>query len=256
MTNSEYFGIIDLYAGWAARPGGERNEIMSVFLIDYENLHTSAFSGLEELTEEDRVLVFYTNNSDSLTFSLMQRLNAAKASIEYLRVSCGGKNSLDFQLCSYLGYLMGVHRDTGFCIVSRDKGFTVVLNFWEERAANGNTVFFSPSIRSCLNRSAALSAGETAAEALQDTETEAEQSQTEQSQAEQVQTEQSAPEEAAEAVEEPALEQAEPQPEQSQAEQSQTESEQPEQPAEKPKRKYNRRAPYKRKTKTPTDQSA
>ena len=195
---------------------------MSVFLIDYENL------GLEDLNEDDRVLIFYTNNSDNLTFSLMQRLNSAKARIEYVKVNCGGKNSLDFQLCSYLGYLIGTNSCSCFYIVSRDKGFSSVLNFWSERAAGANIVMFGPSIRSCADNNAEPEAAEV------------EQSQTVQPQIEQSKTEQ-------------------PQTEQSQTDATLAEQPQTEQnaaPAEKPKRKYNRRAPYKRKPKAPAEQTA
>lgn len=113
---------------------------MSVFLIDYENVRTAAFNGLEDLNENDRVVVFYTANSDNLTFSLMQRLVKSQAQIEYKKVTCGGKNSLDFQLCSYLGYLIGTSKDTRFCIISRDKGFFTMLSLWGEDAENGNSV--------------------------------------------------------------------------------------------------------------------
>lgn len=211
---------------------------MSVFLIDYENLHTSAFSGLEDLTEEDRVFIFYTNNSDNLTFSLMERLVKAKAKIEYQKVNSGGKNSLDFQLCSYLGYLIGTNRDTRFCIVSRDKGYLTMLSFWGEKTENGNTVVCGATIRNSLNRLPADAERDEIIPEAQETlepvfvqESEPERPQPEQSQPEQSRTEEPQPEE--------------PQPEQPE-----------EQPVEKPKRKYNRRAPYKRKTKTPAEQSA
>ncbi len=119
---------------------------MSIFLIDYENVRTAAFNGLEDLTEEDRVIIFYTSNSDNLTFALMQRLIKAKAEINYLKVSCGGKNSLDFQLCSYLGFLIGTNRDTRFCIISRDKGFSTMLSLWGENTENGNSVICCTNI--------------------------------------------------------------------------------------------------------------
>ncbi len=188
---------------------------MSVFLIDYENLHTSAFSGLEDLTEEDRVFIFYTNNSDNLTFSLMQRLNNARAKIEYLKVNCGGKNSLDFQLCTYLGYLIGVCRDTRFAIVSRDKGYNTMLSFWGDKMENGNCVVSGVTIRNSMDRPAV---GENVA------------------QTEELADEAVAPDQLQPQAEQPV--------------------EQSEQPIEKPKRKYNRRTPYKRKTKSPAEQSA
>lgn len=119
---------------------------MSVFLIDYENVRTSAFNGLEDLTENDRVIIFYTGNSDNLTFSLMQRLISSRAPIEYKKVACGGKNSLDFQLCSYLGYLIGTSSNTHFCIISRDKGFSTMLSLWGESCENGNSVMCAANI--------------------------------------------------------------------------------------------------------------
>ncbi len=122
---------------------------MSVYLIDYENVRAAAFNGLEDLTESDRVIIFYTNNSDNLTFSLMERLIAAKAEVVYKKVNCGGKNSLDFQLCSYLGYLIGTSKDTRFFIISRDKGFLTMLSLWGEAADNGNSVACCGNICNC-----------------------------------------------------------------------------------------------------------
>ena len=218
---------------------------MSVFLIDYENLHASAFSGLEDLTEDDRVLIFYTNNSDNLTFSLMDRLVRAKAKIEYMKVVCGGKNSLDFQLCSYLGYLIGTNTDTRFCIVSRDKGYNTMLSLWGDSTENGNTVVCGVTIRNGMNKSVSA-VGETVAEETAAVETsvvEPEQTQVEAEQAESARPEQTEP-----TAEQPEAEIKPQQPEEQAAD--------AEQQPEKPKRKYNRRAPYKRKPKTPAEQSA
>ena len=36
---------------------------MSLFLVDYENVSASGLSGLEKLTEEDVVYIFYTENA-------------------------------------------------------------------------------------------------------------------------------------------------------------------------------------------------
>ena len=135
---------------------------MAIYLIDYENVRTSAFNGLEGLTADDSVFVFYTNNSDNLTFSLMQRLAETKAKVEYKRVSCGGKNSLDFQLCSFLGYLIGTHTNTRFSIVSRDKGFATMLSLWGDGAGEGN------SVACCVNILGGMDASASEAEEAED----------------------------------------------------------------------------------------
>ena len=208
---------------------------MSIFLIDYENVRSSAFNGLEELTEDDRIIVFYTNNSDNLTFSLMQRLCSAKAKIDYLKVASGGKNSLDFQLCSYLGYLIGTHSNTRFCIISKDKGFFTMLSLWGENTENGNSVICSANIHNG-NGHRSIDENETVDEAMEETSAEVNEPAQE--------TEEPAPEPVVEAAEE-----------QTDPEEKQ-ESAPEEKPAEKPKRKYNRRTPYKRKPKAPEEQTA
>ena len=77
---------------------------MNYFLIDYENVNVSGFDGLSNLDDEDTIIVFYTENADTLTFGLHRRINDAKAVIQFQKVSSAVKNALDFQLCTYLGF--------------------------------------------------------------------------------------------------------------------------------------------------------
>ena len=44
-----------------------------------------------------------------------------------------GKNGLDFQLVSYLGYLLKTASKSNYVIVSNDCGFDAVVRFWQER---------------------------------------------------------------------------------------------------------------------------
>lgn len=140
---------------------------MNICLIDYENIHTPAFAGLDDLSPDDEVVVFFTNNSNNLTFDLMQKLTSAKVKITYKKVTCGVRNSLDFQLCSYLGYLIGTHSDGRFVIVSNDKGYSTMLSLWEG-GVNGNVVVCAPNIRLGLRAAdAKLSPAEAEADAAE-----------------------------------------------------------------------------------------
>ena len=50
------------------------------------------------------------------------------------KVKVGTKNALDFQLTSYLGYLIGQYGiETNYYIVSKDKGFEAVCDFWKTK---------------------------------------------------------------------------------------------------------------------------
>ena len=49
----------------------------------------------------------------------------------------GTKNALDFQLSSYLGYIIRENEDKpyNYYIVSKDKGFECIINFWKKKAS-------------------------------------------------------------------------------------------------------------------------
>ncbi|MCF0134938.1 MAG: hypothetical protein HUJ69_00770, partial [Lachnospiraceae bacterium] len=106
-----------------------------VYLIDYENVGVHGLDGLSKLTEGDEVCIFYSDKADTLTFSLHKKLQEAKATISYRKVETGAKNALDFQLATYLGYLIGINRDNqkDYCVVSKDKGFEALACYWKKQ---------------------------------------------------------------------------------------------------------------------------
>ena len=107
---------------------------MSVFLIDFENVHSPGLSGIDKLSEKDTVYIFYSANSDSLSFQAHQAIMASNADIHYMSVSSGMKNALDFHLDSFLGYLVAVSPDRSFVIISADNGYSSVKSFWSKTA--------------------------------------------------------------------------------------------------------------------------
>lgn len=105
---------------------------MAVYLIDFENVHSGGISGVENLSANDKVYIFYTENASSLSFSSHIKLLACPAEVTYYNVDAGGKNALDFQLASFLGYLIGSGGDDCYYIISGDRGYDNVKKFWEK----------------------------------------------------------------------------------------------------------------------------
>lgn len=97
-----------------------------IYLLDYENVRNLTW--LNDLTNADRVIIFYTKNANTLTFDEHEILQKTEAKIEYKKVVVGN-NALDFQLSSYLGFLIG-QDFTDFCIVSKDCGYDSIIDFW------------------------------------------------------------------------------------------------------------------------------
>ena len=56
---------------------------MAVYMIDYENVSVSGLAGLEQLTVNDIVYIFYTENADRLTFDAHRKLLECSAQIRY-----------------------------------------------------------------------------------------------------------------------------------------------------------------------------
>ncbi|MDE6501430.1 MAG: hypothetical protein K2L10_05055 [Ruminococcus sp.] len=137
----------------------EENKYNRYYLIDYENVHQSGLNGIEKLTENDRIIIFYTTNAETLTFSVYEKIILSKAEIQLYKVQCGGKNALDFQLSTFLGYILGKNPDTDCNIVSNDKGYEYVRNFWKEKNINikissditGNVNKVSPAVVASAN---------------------------------------------------------------------------------------------------------
>ncbi|MDO4545790.1 MAG: PIN domain-containing protein [Bacillota bacterium] len=114
----------------------ERKLLVNYYLIDYENVKTRGLDGISKLSEEDAVCIFYSEHADNLTFGLHRRINESQASIYFQRVEVGVKNALDFQLSSYLGYLICENkdnRDINYYIVTKDNGFSCLVSYWARK---------------------------------------------------------------------------------------------------------------------------
>ncbi len=106
---------------------------MSYYLVDYENVKSDGFKGIDLLTKDDEVYVFYSDNSKTITFEMMEKINKSSATILYQKVETGHKNALDFQLVSYLGYMIGEKgMDKQYCIVTKDMGYNCLVSFWNK----------------------------------------------------------------------------------------------------------------------------
>lgn len=124
---------------------------MAVYLVDFENVSSAGISGIQKLTKEDKVYIFYTVNASNMSFAAHLNLLSSPAEVVYYNVASGGKNALDFQLASFLGYLICQGKEKKFCIISNDRGFEYVKTFWERNGVAADiSIFGAPSINRSL----------------------------------------------------------------------------------------------------------
>ena len=111
---------------------------MAYYLVDYENVKADGMYGVDQLGKKDCVCIFYSENASTLTFGLHEKLNQTKGKIVLQKVEVGVKNALDFQLSTYLGYLISENegKNETYYIVSEDKGLAILTGYWAERGEN------------------------------------------------------------------------------------------------------------------------
>ena len=102
------------------------------YMIDSENVG-STWAELLKNEEKCDFYIFVTENAKSLNFSLLKDLTEnQKHRISIIECE-PGKNSLDFYLSSYLGYLIGLGKHSAYTVVSQDTGFDHVIDYWKRQ---------------------------------------------------------------------------------------------------------------------------
>lgn len=103
-----------------------------IYLIDSENVGDTWIQLLSSMTDEDKLYVFYTDKSPYISYeSLLQVI--AYGSIPVFIKCYEGRNALDFQLVSELGFQLAQLPEEEFIIVSDDNGYDAVVRFWSEK---------------------------------------------------------------------------------------------------------------------------
>lgn len=99
------------------------------YFVDYENVHEAGITGMDKLPKDSEVHLFYSQNANRLNLDL---LRFVKAKVRVHKVK-PGKQSLDMQMVSYLGYCIGDEDKEGsFILVSKDTDYANTVLFWRE----------------------------------------------------------------------------------------------------------------------------
>lgn len=100
-------------------------------LIDYENVQPDDIETLQH--EHIRVIVFVGPHQTKIAFEKAAALQRMGANAEYVRLSGGGSNALDFHVAYYLGQLTAKDPTAYFYIISKDTGFDPLVMHLKER---------------------------------------------------------------------------------------------------------------------------
>jgi len=118
-----------------------------IYLIDKENTGNRFLNGIENLKQEDLVIVFHYEQAGSINPVVLSALANTKASVEIRKMHSHTKNAMDFQICTYLGYLFGKYKNKAeYRIISNDKGYQAAVEFLKMHIDPDMDVSIMPSI--------------------------------------------------------------------------------------------------------------
>lgn len=105
---------------------------MATYLIDYENTGVKGLLGIEQLKEDDLIIIFYGPKTGAVPFDEHVKICQAASQVKYIKTTKTAKNYLDFQLTTYLGYLVGQTDVKEYYVISKDSGYDSVIDFWKK----------------------------------------------------------------------------------------------------------------------------
>lgn len=129
----------------------------TIYLVDGDNNIGTGLKGVDLLTPEDTVLIFHQKGL-ALT-KLKKACENSRADVQYIESAKSGRNSIDFQIITELGVLVG-RREADFAyVISQDKGYEASISALQARFSDSfQEVALRPSIEDCLHLSFLLTA--------------------------------------------------------------------------------------------------
>ena len=108
--------------------------LLNYYLIDCENVRTDGIRDLNGVSEGDAIILFYSEQCKNISLDVIDSIMKLKVQYSSFKAKVGTKNALDFQLAAHLGYLIGQgnNQESKYYIVSNDKGYDCLCDYWKE----------------------------------------------------------------------------------------------------------------------------
>lgn len=104
---------------------------MATILVDYENVSTTdGLKGVEYLNENDTLIIFYSQCCEKIRAEYIEMIEKSQCEFKTYKLARTGKNALDFYIAVECG-ILGVQGEKQISIISKDKGFSAVSDFFK-----------------------------------------------------------------------------------------------------------------------------
>lgn len=124
---------------------------MATILVDYENVSTTdGLKGVEYLSENDTLIIFYSLCCEKIRAEYIEMIEKSNCEFRTYKLARTGKNALDFYIAVECGVL-GVQGEKQISIISKDKGFGAVSDFFKiQEKLDGVVVRVASNVENAL----------------------------------------------------------------------------------------------------------
>lgn len=119
------------------------------FLVDTENICNYSFIIDNEVNENDKIVLFTSQNSKSVKLAVLENIFKSKAKLEFENVSTGIKDELDVQLIIYIT-IDSQSNDGEYYIVSNDKIFENAMKYLQTKRSDLRVNFIKTELVKCI----------------------------------------------------------------------------------------------------------
>lgn len=126
------------------------------FVIDFENVSSLGLQGSEYLCSDDCVTIFYSAACLKVESGKINQILQSGCNFDICKLQKTGKNALDFYIASRVGEIYGSGYAGNVAIVSKDKGFHAVQEYWR-KASPSRKVILRSDIEQCIVSSGEVS---------------------------------------------------------------------------------------------------
>ncbi|MDE6832865.1 MAG: hypothetical protein K2J39_01250 [Ruminococcus sp.] len=94
------------------------NQNKKYYLVDFHSVHTNGLDGIEELSAEDNLIIFFSKSDDNVSFSVLSKLYSCKAEITMKEVE--SNDLINPVILVFLGSI--INEDADIHLICKDSG--------------------------------------------------------------------------------------------------------------------------------------
>lgn len=120
------------------------------FLIDYENVNYAGLEGTQFIEKNDTLSFFFGMESSKILNYKMEEIENSGCDFEICKLKNVRKNALDFYIASRVGEIFTMDRNAHIAIISGDKGYQSVIDYWKPRLLVPNQLVRAKTIAKAI----------------------------------------------------------------------------------------------------------